>query len=130
MKDRQREYETVYLLRPDLSDDQVEEARERISESIDEAGGHVLKFDDWGIRETAYEVRDEASGQYYENARYQYFRYMVPSQEADVVKDQLRFIESELKSLTVKVDEDLIPEERLEQPADKGETGETLPYND
>jgi len=130
MKDRQREYETVYLLRPDLSDDQIDEARERLSEAIEEAGGHVLKFDDWGIRETAYEVRDESSGQYYDNARYQYYRYMVPSQEATVVEDQLRFVESKLKSLTVKVDEDLIPEERLDQPADKGETGETLPYND
>lgn len=130
MKDRQREYETVYLLRPDLNDEEVDQARERLEEAIDEAGGHVLSFDGWGIRETAYEVRDESSGQYYENARYQYIRYMVPSQEATVVKDQLRFVESKLKALTVKVDEDLIPEERLDEPADKGETGETLPYSD
>ncbi|MFB6351774.1 MAG: 30S ribosomal protein S6 [Bradymonadaceae bacterium] len=130
MKDRQREYETVYLVRPDLNDEEVEQAKDRLSEAIEEAGGHVLKFDDWGIRETAYEVRDESSGDYYENARYQYYRYMVPSHEADVVKDQLRFIESELKALTVKVDEDLIPEERLNEPVDRGESGETLPYSD
>ena len=130
MKDRQREYETVYLLRPDLNDEQVEEARERLEEAIDDAGGHLLKSDDWGLRETAYEVRDDASGQYYEQARYQYLRYMVPSQEATVVDDQLKFVEAKLKSLTVKVDEDLIPEERLDEPVETGDGEETLPYND
>ncbi len=129
MKARQREYETVYLLRPDLNAEEREQAKERLSEAIEEAGGHVLKFDDWGLRDTAYEVYDEASGQNYERARYQYYRYMVPAEEASVVDEQLKFIEDQLKSLTVKVDEDLIPEERLSEPVEQGE-GETLPYSE
>ncbi len=130
MKDRQREYETVYLMRPDLNDKQLEQARERLTDAIDEAGGHVLQTDDWGLRDTAYEVYDEDEGRKFERARYQYLRYMVPSQEAEVVEDELKYIEETLKTLTVKIDDDLIPEERLNEPVDKGDEGETLPYSE
>ena len=128
MKDRQREYETVYLLRPDMNDEEVNETRERIEEAVEEAGGHNLRFDDWGRRELAYEVQDEDEGRYFEQARYQYFRYLVPPESATVVEDQLRFVEGTLKDLTLKVDDDLIAEERIEQPTEI--QGETLPYSE
>lgn len=130
MPDRQREYETVYLLRPDMADTGVEETKDRIADAIEKAGGHVLKFDDWGQRDTAYEVRDESNEQKYERAHYQYYRYLVPSEEATTVEDELKFVEGALKYLTVKVAEDLIPEERLSEPVEKGDTGESLPYSE
>jgi small subunit ribosomal protein S6 len=129
MEERQREYETVYLLHPNLNDEQLENARERLSDAVEEADGHVLTFDDWGVRELAYEVRDESSGEKFENGRYQYLRYLAPSEEATVVEDELQFIEETLKYLTVKLDDDLIPEERLEEPSRQQE-GETLPYEE
>lgn len=129
MKERQREYETVYLVRPDLNDEELETAKDRLEEAVDEAGGHVLKFDDWGVRELAYEVRDESSGEKFEQGRYQYYRYLLPSEEATALEDELQFVEPTLKYLTVKIDDDLIPEERLEEPVERQE-GETLPYDD
>jgi len=129
MEERQREYETVYLVHPNLNDEQLENARERLSNAVEEADGHVLTFDDWGVRELAYEVRDESSGEKFENGRYQYLRYLAPSEEATVVEDELQFIEETLKYLTVKLDDDLIPEERLEEPSPQQE-GETLPYEE
>lgn len=127
MKARQREYETVYLLRADLSDGEISDARQRIEDAVEEAGGHVLKTDDWGVRDLAYEVKDDDSGRTFERGQYQYIRYMVPSSAASVAEEQLKFVEPTLKYLTVKVDDDLIPEERLEEPVEKGE-GSTLPY--
>ena len=129
MKERQREYETVYLLRPNLNDEQLETIKDRLSENIDEVGGHVLDFDDWGVRELAYEVRDEATGDTFENGRYQYLQYLAPPEEASVVEDELQFVEETLKYLTVKLDDDLIPEERLQEPV-RQEEGETLPYEE
>lgn len=129
MKDRQREYETVYMLRPNLNDEELENAKDRLAEAVEEAGGHVLNFDDWGVRELAYEVRDESTGDKFENGRYQYLRYLAPSEEATVVEDELQFVEETLKYLTVKLDDDLIPEERLNEPVQKDE-GETLPYEE
>ena len=129
MKERQREYETVYLVRPDLNDEELEEAKDRLAEAVDEAGGHVLSFDDWGVRDLAYVVRDESSGEKFERGRYQYYRYLLPSEKATALEDELEFVEDKIKHLTVKIDEDLIPEERLDEPVDRQE-GETLPYEE
>lgn len=128
MKDRQREYETVYLLRPDATGEEVKDARQRIEDAIEDAGGHNLRFDDWGQRDLAFEMRDDDDGRVFESAKYQYVRYMVPSESADVAEQQLKFVESALKYLTVKLDDDLIPEERLDQPTEI--PGETLPYQE
>lgn len=129
MEERQREYETVYMVRPDLNDEQLESAKERLEEAVEEAGGHVMAFDDWGVRELAYEVRDESSGEKFEQGRYQYYRYLLPPEEATALEDQLEFVEPKLKHLTVKIAEDLIPEERLSEPVEQQE-GETLPYSE
>lgn len=128
MQERQREYETVYLLRPDMNEDEVNAARERVEGAVEEAGGHTLRFDDWGRRDLAYEVQDEDEGRGFEQARYQYFRYLVPSSAATAVEQQLKFIEGSLKYLTVKVEEDLVPEERVDQPTEI--PGDTVPYSE
>ncbi|MFB6263228.1 MAG: 30S ribosomal protein S6 [Bradymonadaceae bacterium] len=129
MKDRQREYETVYILRPDLDDTEVSDIQDRLEEALDEAGGHLLTFDDWGTRSLAYEVRDEASGKKFDRGLYQYFRYLAPAEEAKVLEGELQYVEPTLKFLTVKLDDDLIPDERLAEPVFK-EEGERLPYSE
>ncbi len=127
MKERQREYEVVYLLRPDVTDEQVSSIRERLENAIDDAGGHQLKFEDWGARDLAYEIRDESSGRQFEQARYQYLRYLAPAEGSKVAEDELKFIEETLKYLTVKLDDDLIPDERLAEPIEQSQ-GERIPY--
>ena len=129
MKDRQREYETVYLLRPDADADDRSAIEERLKSAVDEAGGHVLSFDDWGNRELAYTVQDETDGRKFDQARYQYFRCLMPGEEVDAIERQLKLVESTLKYLTVKLDDDLIPEERLEKAA-VPEEGDRIPYEE
>jgi small subunit ribosomal protein S6 len=129
MKERQREYETVYLLRPDADADDRTDIEERLKDAVDESGGHVLTFDDWGNRELAYTVKDETDGRKFEQARYQYFRFLSPADEVDAVERQLKLVESTLKYLTVKLDDDLIPDERLEQAA-VPEDGDRIPYEE
>lgn len=127
MKDRQREYEIVYLLRPDVTDEQVSSVRDRLENAIDEIDGHQLKYEDWGSRDLAYEMRDESSGRQFEQARYQYLRYLSPAEDSKAPEEELKFVEETLKYLTVKLDDDLIPEERLDEPLDQSQ-GERIPY--
>ncbi len=129
MKDRQREYETVYLLRPDADADDRDAIEERLKGAVDEAGGHVLTFDDWGNRELAYTVQDDTDGRKFDQARYQYVRFLMPGQEVDAIERQLKLVESTLKYLTVKLDDDLIPEDRLEKAA-VPEEGDRIPYEE
>ncbi len=51
-----REYETIYLLKPETPDDQVEEIKERLRGVVSREGGKVIRFTNQGKRKTAYTV--------------------------------------------------------------------------
>ena len=51
-----REYETIYLLKPETPDDQVEEIKERLRAVVTREGGKVIRFTNQGKRKTAYTV--------------------------------------------------------------------------
>src|SRR5574337_1998936 len=51
-----REYETIYLLKPETPDEQVEEIKERLRGVVTREGGKVIRFTNQGKRKTAYTV--------------------------------------------------------------------------
>lgn len=117
--ERQREYETIYIVRPDATDETLAAVRERVEKVIENYGGHLLKFDDWGSRRLAYEIRDSSEGKRFERGTYQFYRYLVPPGSTEEFERQLRLADAVLKYLTVKVADNLIPEERLAVPEEE-----------
>ena len=59
-----RDYEILYIVRPDLDDEQLNEAIRSVDTLIGNLGGSVKKTDIWGRRRLAYEVRRLREGQY------------------------------------------------------------------
>jgi len=55
-KQRAREYETIYLLKSETPDDQVEEIKERLRGVVSREGGKVIRFTLQGKRKTAFPV--------------------------------------------------------------------------
>lgn len=51
-----REYETIYLLKPETPDEQVEEIKERLRGVVTREGGKVIRFTNQGKRKTAFPV--------------------------------------------------------------------------
>src|SRR5690349_9030828 len=51
-----REYETIYLLKADTPDDQVDEIKERLRAVVTREGGKVIKFTNQGKRKVAFPV--------------------------------------------------------------------------
>jgi small subunit ribosomal protein S6 len=51
-----REYETIYLLKSETPDDQVEEIKERLRGVVTREGGKVIRFTNQGKRKTAFPV--------------------------------------------------------------------------
>jgi small subunit ribosomal protein S6 len=124
--ERQSEYETIYIMRPDSNDEERAAVRERVEGVVEARDGHVLKFDDWGQRELAYEVRDATEGTRYDRGVYHYYRYIGPNDTVAEFERNLRLMDTVLKYMTIKIDDDLIPEERLARPEE--EEPEVLPY--
>ncbi|HEX8907754.1 MAG TPA: 30S ribosomal protein S6 [Anaeromyxobacteraceae bacterium] len=51
-----REYETIYLLKADTPDEQVDEIKERLRAVVAREGGKVIRFTNQGKRKTAFAV--------------------------------------------------------------------------
>ena len=124
-----REYETIYILRPNADEDTRTNVRNRVESVIEAAGGHILKFDEWGVRRLAYRIRDSVEPRYHEQGNYQYYRFIAPpsfvdldNEEVDVVAEierNLGILDPVIKYISVKLDEHLDPEERLNRPEKK-----------
>jgi len=59
-----RDYEILYIVRPELDEQQVQEAVASVNRLIENVQGTVLKTDVWGKRKLAYEVRHLREGTY------------------------------------------------------------------
>ncbi|MFM8314364.1 MAG: 30S ribosomal protein S6 [Deltaproteobacteria bacterium] len=57
-------YETVYILRPGLSDSEAQNIHQKIDNVISKFQGVLKHREDAGIKELAYEIKKERSGKY------------------------------------------------------------------
>ena len=55
-----RRYELMLLLRPDLEDDKLQAAVEKVTRAIVNGGGSLSKVSPWGKRRLAYDIGDVA----------------------------------------------------------------------
>jgi small subunit ribosomal protein S6 len=86
-----RDYEIVYVIRPDLADGERSEKASRIHAMIEEAGGELGEVEDWGTRVLAYEIR------HYNEGHYGLATFRLPPQSVKPVKDRLNIDEDILR---------------------------------
>jgi len=60
-----RRYELMLLFRPDLEDDQLQVAVERVTRAIVNAGGGLSKISPWGKRRLAYPIQHHRDASYF-----------------------------------------------------------------
>lgn len=120
-EERQVEYETVYIMRPSSNAEDDKKARERVEGIIENMGGHVLKFDNWGMRKLAYDIRDKSEQIVYDRGHYLYYRYIAPSQTVAEIERNLKILDPVIKWQTIKIEDDLLPSQRVSLPTDIGE---------
>src|SRR5262245_31618380 len=98
-----REYETIYILRPDTANDGVGQINGRVRTILEQMGGKVLKLDNWGKRKLAYEVRKQLKGIYL------YWHYLANPGVVEEIERNLRMLDTVIRYYTVKVDENIDP---------------------
>jgi len=59
-----RDYEVVFIIQSDLDDTARTGIIERVKSWITDAGGTIVKMDDWGKRRLAYSIRKQREGHY------------------------------------------------------------------
>ena len=60
-----KQYETVFIATPVLSDTQMKEAVAKYTKLIADNGGEVVYEEDWGLKQLAYPIQHKTSGFYY-----------------------------------------------------------------
>ena len=59
-----RAYEVMYIIRPDLDEEQTNAVIEKFKSLIENNGGEITKLDKWGKRKLAYEIKHSREGFY------------------------------------------------------------------
>lgn len=124
---RNKEYETIYVLRPDVDADTTEKVQHRVREVVERERGKLVKLEAWGRRRLAYPVKKQTKGVY------MYVKYLgagglVSELERNlklqdsVIKFQTVLLSDEVNLGAVTVNPDDIKIERLELAPDVEET--------
>jgi small subunit ribosomal protein S6 len=59
-----RQYETIFIINPDLEESQTNGVVEGVKTVIESGGGKVLKVDPWGKKRLAYAIKQHNDGYY------------------------------------------------------------------
>ena len=120
---RLREYETIFLVRPDLTDDNVDRIKERVRGIVSREGGKVLRFTVWGKKKTLYPIAKQP------RAIYVHTHFLGDSRLVAEVERNLRNIDEVTRYLSVKIADEVDPESRpvLEDVKMAGDVEETRP---
>jgi small subunit ribosomal protein S6 len=96
-----RRYESVVILDPDLTDDDIRQFTERYTALIKNNNGETIKVEDWGKKKLAYLVKKREMG------RYILFDYVASAEVIIEVERNFKIDEEVIKYLSVKLDDDV-----------------------
>ena len=91
-----RTYETTFIMRPALSDLEVDEMVASVKRLLEENGCEVLKADLWGRRKLAYQIGRDYDGVY------AFMVFRGPAEAVPVLERQFQINENVLRYLTVR----------------------------
>ncbi len=122
-KARLREYETIFLVKPDLTDDNVDKLKERVRTIVNREGGKFLRFTVWGKKKTMYPIAKQP------RAIYVHGSYLGGPNLVAEIERNLRNLDEVSRYLSVRVADDIDPESRpvLEDLKLAGDVEETRP---
>ena len=91
-------YETVFILNPVLSEDQIKEAVKKFESFLSDKKAIFVNKEDWGLKKLAYPIQNKKSGFYH------LFEYTVDPSAIDSLEVEFRRDERVMRYLTVKLD--------------------------
>ncbi len=88
-------YETVVVLKPQLSDPEIADLVDKTKKLISGEGGELLHEDKWGRRKLTYPIRQSREGFYV------YFKFQAPTVLLQRLGHHFRVLDSVLRTMTV-----------------------------
>ncbi len=95
-------YETVFILNPVLSDEQVKETVKKYEDFLVSRGAEMVSKEDWGLKKLAYPIQKKKSGFYH------LFEFKVDGEAIQDFEVTFRRDERVMRYLTVALDKHAI----------------------
>ena len=95
-------YETVFILNPVLSDDQIKETVKKYEDFLVSRGAKMVSKEDWGLKKLAYPIQNKKSGFYH------LFEFTASGEAIGQLEVEFRRDERFMRYLTVKLDKHAI----------------------
>ncbi|MBB4119227.1 small subunit ribosomal protein S6 [Mesonia hippocampi] len=110
-----KHYETVFILNPVLSEDQVKETVQKYEDFLVSKGAKMVNKENWGLKKLAYPIQHKKSGFYH------LFEYQVDAQAIDPLELMFRRDERIMRYLSVKLDKHAVAwaEKRVKRNKEK-----------
>jgi small subunit ribosomal protein S6 len=93
-----KNYETVFILTPVLSDVQMKDTVEKFKRVLVDNGAEIVHEDNWGLKKLAYPIAHKNSG------FYQFFEFRADTQLIATLETEYRRDERVLRFLTTALD--------------------------
>jgi small subunit ribosomal protein S6 len=90
-------YELIYIISPEVSEEELPQVIEKMSQSVSKAGGNVVELTKWGRKRMAYPIRRFAEGNYVFN------RIELEPVKVKEIEANLRLSDEVLRHLMIKV---------------------------
>ena len=97
-----KQYETVFIATPVLSDAQMKEAVAKYTSLIRENGGEIVYEENWGLKQLAYPIEHKTSGFYY------LIEFKAAPEFVQTLETQYHRDERIIRYLTVALDKDAV----------------------
>ncbi|HIP38181.1 MAG TPA: 30S ribosomal protein S6 [Desulfocapsa sulfexigens] len=99
-----RRYETIYILRPTMSEEEVNAVIENTNAILTTDGGQVISLDKWGLRTLAYLIKKESQGYYV------FCDYATAPANVSEMERKFRIDEAVMKYMTIKLADSITDE--------------------
>lgn len=94
----EKPYETVYILRPDLTDEGTKKNNDKVSEVVQRHSGQIEQIKDLGKKPLAYPVAKQNKGHYFQ------LNFRGPGKVVEELERHLKLSEDVIRFLTVRPD--------------------------
>ncbi len=96
-------YESLFIIRPSLSDEETNALIDKMKGVAEKAGAQFIKAENWGRKKLAYEVKRERKG------TYAFFYFRAPNNTVGELERSYRLEDSVIKFLTVHLEKEPVP---------------------
>jgi len=116
-----KQYETVFIMTPVLSDDQMKETVKKFENILCDKGAEIIHQENWGLKKFEYQIQKKSTG------FYQLFEFKAEPHVVAELELQYRRDEKVMRYLTVTLDKDAIAYAEKRRTHNFGQKKETKP---